>query len=250
MRRGRFLGWCGAAATLTCLAGAAAVRMSGVAMGAALTMAAVAALIAFTRVSVDHASLVRQLRRRSTMGEVAGAQLRVGHLGGSAFVAGLARPEIFCDRNLLGDLDDHELVAVVMHERAHQLARDPLRSTFETAVSPLLKRSRRGRRWSARRVAAREIGADRYAINQGVDPQSIASALLKVPPTGPLHTATFTPSVELRLRALLGDEVVLTHTRGPWRAIATGTVIGLALCITMSASTLGIAGILRWCCTG
>lgn len=249
MRRSRHLPWGLGAAILACASGAVVGTTIGVAAGAALAAVAATSLVAFARVSLAHIALTRHLRDRSVPHDVAGTHLRVGHLGGSAFVAGLARPAIFCDRDLLRDLDPAEVRAVVLHERAHQLARDPFRNAIVASVTPMLSRTQRGRLWLERRAAGREIAADQYALNQGVDPRSIASALIKVPPTGPLYAAAFTPAVELRLCALLGDNVELPHEGPPWRAVATGAMVGLALCVTMAGSTLGIIQAM-WCCTG
>lgn len=226
------LRWSMGSAVATCATGGAIGRGLGIAVASAVAMVAVLALLAFVRVSVTHRALARRLRHRSTATEVAGTRLRVGPVGGSVFVAGLVRPEIFCDRMLLDELDDAELRAVTLHERAHQLARDPLRGAAAAVVAPVLTQSAAGQAWLERRAAAREIAADRYALLRGVDRRTIASALSKVPPAGAVHAAGFAPAVELRLRALLGEDLDVAP-RCPWPALAFGALVGAGMCLTM-----------------
>ena len=235
------------AATVTCGAGV----VIGTTVGAVLAVVAgvltAVGTLAFLRVGAAHGWLTRQLRARSTQTEVAGTRLRLGTVGGSVFVAGLSRPTIFCDRRLLDELDDDEISAVTLHERAHQRSRDPLRSAAVAVIAPLLLRFGRGRAWLEHRAAAREIAADRYAIAQGADRRAIASALLKVPTVGAAHAAAFAPAVELRLRALLGDEPARPR-RGSWVAIAIGVVVGAVVCLAMLDAPAAVADILQACC--
>lgn len=239
---------CGiAAAAATCAAGTVIGTTFGAAVAAATAIAAAIALLVFVRISVAHGALTRRLRGQSTSAEVAGTRLRLGPVGGSVFVAGLARPDIFCDHALLDELDDAEIHAVTLHERAHQRARDPLRNAVVAVVAPLLRRFGAGRAWVERRAAAREIAADRYAIACGVDRRAIASALLKVPPAGAVHAAAFAPAVELRLRALLGDHVEVPAGR-PWVAVTTGALIGAAVCLAMLHPAAALVDVIRVCC--
>lgn len=235
------------AAAATCASGTIIGTTFGVAVAATTAIAAAIALLSFVRIARLHGALTRRLRGHSTSAEVAGTRLRLGPVGGSAFVAGLTRPDIFCDRALLDELDDAELLAVTLHERAHQRARDPLRNAAVAVVAPLLSRLDAGRGWLERRAAAREIAADRYAIARGVDRRAIASALLKVPPAGAVHAATFAPAVELRLRALLGDDPDVGRAR-PWVAVTIGAAVGAAVCLAMLHPTAGVIDALRACC--
>jgi beta-lactamase regulating signal transducer with metallopeptidase domain len=239
--------WAVAAAAATCAAGAAIGTAFGAVVALAVGFAGLSALLVFTRVSFAHGALTRRLRGRSTEAEVAGTRLRLGTVGGSVFVAGLSRPDIFCDAALLDDLDDDEVSAVTLHERAHQLARDPLRNAVVAAVAPLLLRFLRGRDWLQRRAAAREIAADRYAMANGVDRRAIASALLKVPPAGAAHAAGFGSAVDLRLQALLGDEVDLQGRRS-WLAVTVGAIAGAAVCLAMLHPAAPVAEIVQACC--
>lgn len=235
------------AAAATCAAGAVIGTALGAVVAVLAMVAAALATLAFFRTSATHGWITYQLKARSTETEVAGTRLRRGMVGGSVFVAGLTRPTIFCDDALLHDLDDDELAAVTLHERAHQLARDPLRNTGMAVLTPVLLWFRRGRGWLERYAAAREIAADRYAIANGADRRAIASALLKVPPTGTIHASAFAPAVELRLRALLGDEPTLPPPR-PWIAILAGVVLGAATCLALLHPTAQVVEAIRVCC--
>lgn len=117
-----------------------------------------------------------------------------------------------------------------------------------TAIAPVLSRFERGRARLQRHAASREIAADRYALAHGADRRAIASALLKVPPSGAAHACAFAPAVELRLRALLGDEVGLPRPRS-WWAITIGAVLGAAACLAvLHPAVAPAAEILRACC--
>lgn len=235
------LRWAAAATLVAC---ATALAISNHAVGVAVLAAATsAALLLFLRIAVRHGRLTMHLRRRSTRAQVVGTDVRLVAAGGAVFVAGLARPEIFCDRRLLDDLDHAELTAVVLHERAHQLAHDPLRSAVVAVVAPLLARTSSGRVWLERRAADREIAADRYALAHGADRSDIASALLKVPTTQQAHAVAFASGTELRLRALLGDD--LPPRPVPWRLLATGAVVGTVACLLMIEQVTAIA---QACC--
>ena len=225
------LAWGIAAAVASCAVGAITGTELGTALGVLALVATGAALVVFARVTVAHCRLARLLRQSSSEAEVAGTRLRLGPVGRSVFVAGLIRPQIYCDRGLLDELDDDEVSAVLLHERAHQLARDPLRSAALATLAPLLTLSERGQGWLERRAAVREIAADRHAVAQGARPRAIASALFKVAPADVAHAAAFAPAVELRLRALLGDEVVVR--RPWWRAAAAGAMVGVPGCLVM-----------------
>lgn len=206
-------------------------------------------LAGFLRVSATHSAVARRLRDRSAVEQVAGTELRVGQVGGAAFVAGLLRPDIFCDRNLIDELDEAELQAVTLHERAHQLARDPLRTAAVASVAPLLRRFERGRAWLESRAAEREIAADRYAIAHGVGRPAIASALLKVPTAGLAHAAGFAPAAELRLRALLDDEPQVDRRPRLLRGITAGVLVGAAGCLLMLHMAMVLAAdALAACC--
>ena len=222
-----------AAGVATCAAGALIGTQVGAVLAVVVFSSAAAVVVLFVRVAALHGWLTRQLRNRSVEGQVAGTAVRRGSVGGSVFVAGLARPAIFCDDRLLDELTSEELRAVALHERAHQVARDPLRNAGLAAVAPLLGRCRRGKAWLERRAAHREIAADRYALANGADRRAIAAALLKVPPAAAAHAASFAPAVELRLRALLGEDVETVAGRSWSRVLSLGVAAGAAACLAL-----------------
>lgn len=170
--------------------------------------------------------LLRYLCRTTV---VMGHEARVGPLEGRVFVAGVTHPEIYCDTELLTTLDSRELRAVVLHERAHQLARDPLRLTILTALAPALRRVPSGRQLLQELQAGREIAADRYALERGASRTALASAMLKVQPA--THgLAGFRSATELRIQALLGDEPAVS-TGFRWHLF--GFLIGLMSCLAV-----------------
>lgn len=236
-----------AAATITCGVGLVAGTPMARASLVAVAVIATAAAAAFVAGAVRHARITRRLRTDSTRGQLADVRLRVGSLDRSAFVAGLSRPEIFCDCDLLEDLTADELRAVVLHERAHQLARDPLRMVATATIAPVACRFDAGRNWLSRLAARREIAADAFALESGASRAAIASALLKVGPVGPAHAPAFTPAVDARLQALLGDE---PPARRParWSAVVGGAALGAIACLVMLHPLATAAGTLQICC--
>ena len=62
-----------------------------------------------------------------------------------------------------------------------------------------------GRQWLASTEARREVTADGYALATGAGRGELASALLKLPPLARAHVTGFTPAIDLRLQAPLGD---------------------------------------------
>lgn len=222
----------GVAAAATC--SVAAVVMSPLvrAFAVALLAVGIGFVASFTVQAWRHRAITVALRRTSTADRIAGLHVRMAPVSSTAFVAGLARPEIFCGRSLSDELSPDELRAVALHERAHQLARDPLRATALAAVAPVLQLTTPGRRWLEAAAASREIAADRYALDQGVRRSALASALLKVQPVSATHAAAFAPAVDMRLRALVESHAV-TSTGPLRRSLVAGVAIGLAACLAM-----------------
>lgn len=192
---------------------------------------AVGLSIAFVHRVREHGHFSRRMRACTVPVRVDGLTLRLGAPGRSAFVAGLWRPEIYCDRALLDELDDGELQAVLLHEHAHQRARDPLRMLVSDLVLRLVGWTRRGQLWRERALARREIAADRYALSEGATRAAIASALMKVAPAATGAAAAFAPATEMRLRALLDDQAPAGPPRR--RRVAAGLAIGLPSCLAL-----------------
>jgi hypothetical protein len=188
-------------------------------------------LVVFAVHSLRHSRLSRHLRRRSVARELQGMRVRVGAFDRAAFVAGLGRPEIFCDQELESELTGEELRAVTLHERAHQLSRDPLRMTVLAVAAPIVRLFPTGRGLLVGLAADREIAADRFAMRHGASPSAIASAVLKVAPGGPVHAAAFSPATELRLRALVGEQVVPGPRLRLVGPLTWGALLGASLCV-------------------
>ena len=198
--------------------------------------------------AVRHRRLVRGLRRTSVATEVAGTAVRSGDLGGSVFVAGLGRPTIFCDRGLPERLTPPQLRAVLLHERAHQRSRDPARMLLVELIAPLLRRVAVGRQWLAATLARREIAADRYAMTHGASAADLAGALLALPQLTRPHVAGFTPAIDLRLRALVGDgsEVRVPAAVSRLSMLTIGGLGGASACAWLLHRLLADAGLV--CC--
>ncbi|MEX1162748.1 MAG: hypothetical protein WEB03_04135, partial [Nitriliruptor sp.] len=179
------------------------VEIVGIALAAVSAVVVAAAVAHASR----HRRLVRGLWSLSAPARLAGMPVRTGDLGDAAFVAGLDRPTIFCDRQLPDVLSTAELEAVLLHEHAHQRAWDPARLLALELIAPVVARMPFGRQWLAWSFARREIAADRYAMDHGASRGDLASALLVLPPLAQAHVAGFTSAVDLRLRALLGEDV-------------------------------------------
>jgi beta-lactamase regulating signal transducer with metallopeptidase domain len=160
---------------------------------------------------------------------------------GEAFAVthGLLRPRILLSAGLVDVLDAAELMAVLVHERHHVVARDPLRLLAGRLLAgygwflPLLP-------WWTRRVALRrELAADRAATTRaGV--AAVAGALLKLadrPAPALLVAANPAGNLPERIAALEGRR----SPRRGWRGWVWGGATVLNLGGLLAAAT---------CCTG
>ncbi len=188
---------------------------------------------AFAIYAWRHRRMVQLLHNDSTPQQLAGIGVRTGSLRDAAFVAGLARPTIYCDRQIADQLTAAELKAVLLHEQAHQRAWDPLRLLVIEVLRPVVRHLPFGKQWLAWAVAQREIAADRYAMSRGAEHRDLVGALLRIPPLAQAHVAGFTSAVDLRLRALLGEDIGAMVPLAVRRAsvMFTTTVMGLATSI-------------------
>ena len=217
-------------ATAALLASSGPLVAAMAALGAALAAAAFVVTTAFAAAAWRHGRLARVLRACSEPVELCGTAVRLGNVAGAAFVAGLRHPEIYLDRALSATLSAAELRGVALHERAHQLARDPLRLALLGAAAPVVRAMPGGSSFLERLAAQREIAADRYALAHGASRSALASALLRVGPA--LQTAPgFTSAVDLRVRALLGHDQPVPAAR--WRWLAAASALGLAACASV-----------------
>ena len=218
-------------------------------VGTAVTIGAALLALLFAVAALRHVALVRGLRRCSVPVELAGTPVRVGRLGDAAFVAGLRRPAIYCDEQLPQELTSGELRAVLLHEQAHQRAFDPARLLVLGLLAPMARPFAVGRQWLASALARREVAADRYALANGARRGELASALLKLPALTRAHVAGFTPAIDLRLQALLGDiddveSPPLLRSSGMF---LLGGLIGTAMCTWLVHGVL-TAGLGLVCC--
>lgn len=224
------------AAVVTCLAGM--VFHTRAAETAAAVMMAVAAVagVALMTMACRHHRVTAVLGRACRAEVFESTLVQSGTIGRPAVVAGLVWPKIYLDRDLLARLTTEQARAVILHERGHQRARDPLRLVVLAVVRPLLARCGRGRQLVERLVAEREILADRHALAHGVTRAVLAGALLNVAasvdesPRGGDGTVGFDSAVQLRVRALLGEEVCLPTVSGLW--LAAGVAAGVLWCLS------------------
>lgn len=221
----------------------------------ALLILSVAVMTLLTvRLSVHgyrHAQLARALEHGSRPGQHAGVLVRWGRLWTGAAVAGLKRPTIYCNPDLRHSLTTDELRAVVLHERHHQLRRDPLRLLLLAALEPFMRLVPQGRAWLEWQRARLEIGADRFALRQGVQRGDLARAILKLGGAQTaLEMAGFSSAVELRLRALLGEIDDASTNAHRWLAatfVAVTLSCGLAVLHHMLIPSGGIGCVLVGC---
>ena len=154
-----------------------------------------------------HHRLSRQLHAIGRPSVVAGIEVQELSGANGAFVVGIRRPQIFFSPLLHADLEPEELRAVLLHERFHQLDRAPAKLVVLAALAPALNLVSAGRAWLAQRLAALEIAADRYAVNEGSSKSALARALFKLAPTETAAVGIgFASATDLRISALLGDE--------------------------------------------
>lgn len=221
------------AAVVACT-GVAIFAMGGLMTLAAVTVTGAAVGLLFVRQIVRHRRLTRALLLTTRPERLVGLAARVGHIGGAAFAAGLTRPTIFCDERLTATLSGEELRAIVLHERAHQQARDPLRTAALAAVAPFVGPLPAGAAWLERRAARREIAADRFALEHGASRAAIASALLKVDRLDPAVVPGFASAVDLRLNALLDEEPEVAPRWGhAARLMAAGALTAGVICLLL-----------------
>lgn len=212
---------------VACLAGAAVTSpILAATIGGPLVVVAV--LLAWN--ARRHAKVVRVLAAGSRPGELHDLPVRWRPLSSHAGVAGLRRPTIFCDPQLPQRLTADELRALVLHERCHQLRRDPLRLVVLASIDPLVRCLSGGRQRLERWRGELEIRADRHALDHGATRPALARTLLKLDGPDPQPaTVGFATAVELRLRALL-DPDAAPPPRSHRRCALLGSIVVLAVC--------------------
>lgn len=193
-----------------------------------------------------HARVSRAFIAASIPGAVDDVAVRWLPFDATAAVAGLRRPKVFCHPTLRSALDAEELRAVVLHERHHQIRRDPLRLIALDTISPIVQRVPGGQQWIEDRRAMIEIEADAYALARGTSRRDLIRALMKVGHVPAAEGAAgFAPAVDQRLRALVEVDV---EERGPGSArrgalsLSIGMIGVAAVCVAGVAHHLALAG--------
>ena len=184
-----------------------------------------------------HHRVSRRLRRQARPAVVAAHAVGVVPGIGAALVAGIRDPRIYCAQDLVTRLDAEELRAVLLHERHHELVHAPARLVVLSALAPFLGLLGSGSAWLERERARIEIAADEHAIRHGARCATLARAILKLRDTPPtLSLAGFATASDLRLRALLGDDIgAVPYTPG-----GAGTAIGAAVVAALLCSALSL----------
>lgn len=164
--------------------------------------------------------------------------------GAVACTAGPLMPRILLGAQVLELLDDEELRAVVLHERAHQLQLDPLRAALAVVVRAVTPPPLRRSETASRVEAHREIRADRGALRNGATRQALAASLLKLP-AAPLGVVGFASVSELRVQALLDDVPTLKRDRY-WPVALVGFTAGAAFCV-MGLEAILLSSVVSCC---
>lgn len=202
----------------------------------AMALTVGAALTSLTLLhAVRHRGLTRSLADRATPGSLGGEA--VNHVSGvGPMVAGLLRPQVYCDARIAARLGPDEQRAVLLHERCHQQRRDPIRLLLLGAVETVFGwiPAVRGRIDDAR--ANLEIRADRYALRNGATRPHVAAALLRLGDITPHGVAAFGTVTEQRLQALLDDRSPTRSWRAPLSLAAAGVVAASACLPLLPAS--------------
>jgi beta-lactamase regulating signal transducer with metallopeptidase domain len=168
-------------------------------------------MMSIARQGAIHHRMSQRLRVLARPATFHGVAVGVVPADGVAIVAGLFRPALYVSPDVLSMLSREEAMAVLLHERHHQLHHAPMRLVALAGVRSVIGWLPPVARWLQRRYAAIEIAADAHALSRGCRPPVIASALIKLAsPAGSAVrrgdlVAGFDSSTDHRLRALLGE---------------------------------------------
>lgn len=188
-------------------------------------------LVQVARGLIDHFRLVRSLRNFTSEGELGGVPVKYV-MGVAPFVAGILRPNVYCDPGLVRRLTRQQQRAVALHEHHHLLRRDPLRLQLSRALRPIGQLLPRVRARLDLHEARCEVNADRYALANGATRADIAGALLKMVEDDRLAQAPgFLSVAELRLRALQGDAAEFAPKPGEVVSTIVFTLCAVVACI-------------------
>lgn len=135
--------------------------------------------------------------------EVEPARIRIIRSGTpNAFTIGFLRPKICLSAALLESATAAEIDAILHHEHAHAVARDPLRLAAVRLLSDFLWFLPITRTLARAFSAMAELRADEAAVSAGSDPLELASALVKTAGNA---------SSSFRLAAAIGGLALLEH---------------------------------------
>jgi Zn-dependent protease with chaperone function len=148
----------------------------------------------------------------------------------SAFCAGLLRPRVFVTGGMVASLAAEELEAVLVHEAEHARRRDPLRRLAGRAAAEVLFWLPLVGWWSAGRLEAAELAADRAAI-QRVGRRPLARALRATAVAAAPAAAGFDGAGPARVTQLLGEQPPPRH---PPLAACLLSALGLVLAVSLA----------------
>ncbi len=204
-----------------------------------LVIGAIVAAMVLASIGIQaalHHRISDGLRRRARPAVVAGHAVGLLPAIEVAFVAGIRHPRIFCADDLATRLDADELRAVLLHERHHELVHAPARLVLLAALTPFVGRLGPGSVWLEHQRAQLEIAADEHAIGNGATRATLARAILELDDPSPrLSLAGFATAGDLRLRALLGEDIGSTaHTPGAVGTAVIAAAVVAVLCTVLS----------------
>jgi Zn-dependent protease with chaperone function len=150
-----------------------------------------------------------------------------------AFVLGTLRPTIYIGEDLVAMLSPDERRGVLLHEDHHRRTHAPLRSASIAAWTQLVRPLPVVGRILSERLVDLERAADIHALELGVRPASVASALLKLGSLDIDAIAAFSSAADRRIGGLLA---AADNEAGPreqlpyeWLPVAVPVLL-LALC--------------------
>lgn len=155
---------------------------------------------------------------------------------------GLLRPRVEISAHLVHRLDDDALTAALLHEAAHDRARDPLRFFLAAVCLSLNPLAALLRAELARWRLAREAACDRAAVRDGADPLALAHAIVATAAPAPPTPATVAAlrgdgasGVRLRVSLLLAyAKRPPTPAKGPAALEAPIALLGATLAVLVT----------------